>query len=514
MEISSNIQTVLHFLALLSLFGIWRKLAKTKKIQVPEPPGSLPFIGHLHLLGVQKPACKILASIADKSGPFFALRLGSKRLLVVSSWEIAKQCLSENDRVFATRARIAAGKHMGYNDAVFALAPYGEYWRDVRKLVTLQLLSHNRLEALKHVRHSEIDLLLKQLYSGDQEKVINLSKLLEEFTFNINLRMLVGKRYCSESFEDENSEAWRYKKAIEEAIFLSGCFVLSDAIPWLEWFDYEGYIGRMKRVGKEADSLIGKWLEEHLMNKNGDNENDFMNIMLSHLQGDAKSMYGHSRDTIIKATTLNLTLTGAGSTSVTLTWAISLLLNNPHVLKTAQEELNTYVGKSKWVQESDIPNLKYLQAIVKETLRLYPPGPVTGIREAMQDCNINGYYIPKGSRLLINIWKLQRDPRVWNNPDEFLPTRFLTTHADIDLKGQNLEFIPFGSGRRGCPAMNYGLHIVHLTVAKLIQGFDLSTVGNEGIDMKEGLGLALPKMNPLQVIIKPRLGLELYQCLN
>lgn len=205
-----------------------------------------------------------------------------------------------------------------------------------------------------------------------------------------------------------------------------------------------------------------------------------------------------------------LTLTGAGSTAVTLTWALSLLLNHPSVLKAAQEELDKQVGRERWVEESDIQNLKYLQAIVKETLRLYPPGPLTGIREAMEDCSIGGYDVPKGTRLVVNIWKLHRDPRVWKNPNEFKPDRFLTTHADLDFRGQNMEFIPFSSGRRSCPAINLGLIVVHLTLARILQGFDLTTVAGLPVDMIEGPGIALPKETPLEVVIKPRLGLELY----
>ncbi|XP_065625410.1 dimethylnonatriene synthase-like [Quercus suber] len=205
-----------------------------------------------------------------------------------------------------------------------------------------------------------------------------------------------------------------------------------------------------------------------------------------------------------------LILTGAGSTATTLTWALSLLLNHPSVLKAAQEELDMHVGKDKWVEESDIQNLKYLQAIVKETLRLYPPGPLTGVREAMEDCTVGGYFVPKGTRLLINIWKLQRDPRVWSNPSEFQPERFLTTHAGIDVRGQNFEYIPFSSGRRSCPGITFGLQVVHLALARLLQGFDITPMAGVKVDMREGPGIALPKVDPLDVILKPRLSMEHY----
>ncbi|KAJ6722503.1 CYTOCHROME P450 FAMILY PROTEIN [Salix koriyanagi] len=166
-----------------------------------------------------------------------------------------------------------------------------------------------------------------------------------------------------------------------------------------------------------------------------------------------------------------LILGGSDTTAGTLTWAISLLLNNRHMLKKAQEELDLQVGKDRQVVDSDVKNLVYLQAIIKETLRLYPAGPLLGPREAMEDCQVAGYHVPAGTRLIVNVWKIQRDPRVWTNPSAFLPERFLTSHADVDVRGQQFELIPFGSGRRSCPGVSFALQVLHLTLARLLHSF-------------------------------------------
>lgn len=208
-----------------------------------------------------------------------------------------------------------------------------------------------------------------------------------------------------------------------------------------------------------------------------------------------------------------LLLTGSESTSITLSWAISLLLNHPKALKAAQEELDHQVGKQRWVEESDIANLPYLQAIVKETLRMYPPSPLAGPREAMEDCHIDGHFISKGTRIIVDIWKVHRDPRVWHGPDEFRPERFLNEHGSIDFRGQSYEYIPFSLGRRACPGMNFGLQVVHLTLARLVQGFDIWTDNGGSVDMTEGLGLAMPKAIPLYAILATRLPSELYDAL-
>ncbi|CAH1447162.1 unnamed protein product [Lactuca virosa] len=513
-------ETFAQFLPLMGLFlsvliltykrstkNITRKITK---LAAPEPPGALPFVGHLHRLQGKAPIARILAKMADDYGPAYSLQLGSHRALVVSSWQMVKDCFTTNDRNFATRPNMTVSRYMGYDSAVFALAPYGAYWREIRKLVTLQLLTSQRLEKLKNVRDSEVKYLINELSkNGDQASVVDMTKWFEHVTFNIIVRILAGKRF-SDGGNDEDSQV---KEAIKKGLYLSGVFVVSDLIPNLEWMDIGGHVKAMKEAAKELDSVLGKWLDEHVdkrIEHDADKESDFIDVMLSNLSKDAE-IYGHRRETVIKATTLILILTGSESTAETLTWALSLLLNNPDIMKKAQKEVDIHVGREKWVEESDINFLPYLQAIVKETLRMYPPGPLAGPREAIDDCYIGDYHVSKGTRLIVNIWKLHRDPQIWSDPDEFRPERFLNEHSDVGYQGQNFEYIPFSSGRRMCPASTFALQVIHLTLARLLQGFDLSTPMGKLVDMTEGLGIALPKVTPLQVIITPRLSQELYQ---
>nr|GMC96651.1 cytochrome P450 82C4-like [Ipomoea batatas] len=472
---------------------------KVLPLRVPEAPGAWPFIGHLHLLHGRLPVARTLGHMADKYGPIFGLRLGSHPAIVVSSWEVVKECFTTNDLVFATRPRMAVGKYLGYNEALFALAPYGPYWRDIRKLVTVELMTISRLEKLQHVRTSEVEHCIGELHSSCHENgEVNLSEWFEHVTLNITLRLLVGKRF--------SRIAKHLKEVVSRALYLGGVFVPSDAIPSLEWMDIGGYIKGLKEVSKEMDEIIGTWLQEHIRNKKGDDDqSDFMDVMLSTLPEDAV-ISGHDRDTIIKATTLILILTGSESTAETLIWTTSLLLNNPHAIKMAQDEMDIHVGKDRLVEESDIKNLKYFQAIVKEGLRLYPPGPLSGPREAMEDCKIGKYHIPKGTRLILNLLKLHRDPRIWSEPDEFRPERwFKDEHSSIGYVGKSFEYLPFSGGRRMCPGMNFGLQVVQLTLARLLQGFNISTPMGMPVDMSEGLGIALPKLTPIQVLLTPRL---------
>ncbi|KAF8006604.1 hypothetical protein BT93_K0799 [Corymbia citriodora subsp. variegata] len=524
MDIPDKMHVVLTIVFSLIVLRILHKLVKsvnkkTAGSRIPELPGAWPLVGHLHLLWGPGPAFRKLGAMADVLGPVFSLQLGVHHAVVLSGREAARECLTVNDRALASRPDIAAGRYMGYNSAVLGLAPYGPYLRLVRKIATLELFSSLRLGALRPVRSSEVDALTKELWhrpaSGGG---VAIGEKLEHMMFNMNLRMITGNRFDDEEFEEVGSDAWRFKKAINKALYLCGVFVLSDAIPWLEWLDFQGHVRSMKETGRELDSVLDKWLRQHLEKRSnkgiqvGGGDADFMDLLLDSLPED-DVVFGHERKDIIKATALILILTGTESTSITMTWALSLLLNHPAVLKSAQQELDTVIGRHKWVQESDISNLKYLQAIVKETLRLYPPAPLTGIREAMEDCHISGCHVPKGTRVLINIWKLQRDPRVWPEPDAFRPERFLEEHEEVGLKAQNFEFIPFSSGRRSCPGATLGLQVVQFTLARILQGFEVTLEEGTKVDMAEGPGIALPRVNPLRVALQPRLPLHLYESL-
>ncbi|KAJ6971804.1 cytochrome P450 82A4-like [Populus alba x Populus x berolinensis] len=155
-------------------------------------------------------------------------------------------------------------------------------------------------------------------------------------------------------------------------------------------------------------------------------------------------------------------------------------------------------------------NLVYLQAIFKETLRLYPAAPLSGPHESMEECTVGGYHIPAGTRLSTNLSKIHRDPQVWSDPDEFQPERFLTTHKDCDFLGQHFEFIPFGSGRRMCPGISFALQVLNLALATLLHGFNIETVDDAPIDMTETGGITNVKATPLQALLTPRLSPGLY----
>ena len=202
---------------------------------------------------------------------------------------------------------------------------------------------------------------------------------------------------------------------------------------------------------------------------------------------------------------------GTEASITTLIWATSLILNNPSVLEKLKAELDIQVGKERYICESDLSKLTYLQAVVKETLRLYPPAPLSRPREFEEDCTIGGYTVKKGTRLITNLSKIHTDHNVWSNPLEFKPERFLTTDKDIDMKGQHFQLLPFGGGRRICPGINLGLQTVRLTLASFLHSFEILNPSTEPLDMTEVFRATNTKATPLEILIKPRLSPSCYE---
>ncbi|KAJ8647263.1 hypothetical protein MRB53_000286 [Persea americana] len=519
MDLLQQLQAIGGVLALLFLYKVclrfaWSKTEKSKRVEAPEVAGGWPVIGHLHLLRGHEPIHQKLGALADKYGPAFTLRLGLRRTLVVSSWEVVKDCFTTNDKVLASHPNSAMAKYMCYDYAMFGMAPYGPYWRDMRKITTLHLLSNARLDALEHVRAEVVDAHIKELYGPWVENsrrpvMVEIKQWFHKVTFDLIVRMVVGKQFFGAIGPHKEREERRFQKAIDQFFQLAVAFVISDVLPFLNWIDFQGHKSAMKRVAKELDSIMEVYLKEHrrkrLSGEAGDQQ-DFMDMMLSIMEDSQFSSY--DPDTIIKSTSLSLILGGTDTTALTLTIALSFLLNNPGTLTKAQEELDIHVGKDRIVDESDIKNLVYLQAIIKETLRL---GPTTTLplHQASEDCRIGGFFVPSGTCVLVITRKLHMDPCVWSDPCEFRPERFLTSHKNVDVRGQQFEYVPFGSGRRSCSGISFAVQVMHLTLARLLHGFEIASPSNVPIDI-ERFSVGNPKPTTVDVLITPRLPPQLY----
>nr|XP_007152789.1 hypothetical protein PHAVU_004G159800g [Phaseolus vulgaris]ESW24783.1 hypothetical protein PHAVU_004G159800g [Phaseolus vulgaris] len=456
-------------------------------------PKPLPIIGNLHMLG--KLPHRTLQSLATKYGPIMSLKLGQIPAIVVSSPETAELFLKTHDTVFASRPKIQASEFLSHGSKGLAFSEYSAYWRNMRKVCTVQLLSASRVEMFAPMRREELGVLVKSLkHSAASGEVVDLSELLGELMEKMVFKMVLG---CA---KDDRLDL---KNLIQEALNLIGAFNLADYIPWLRVFDLQGLTKRLKKASKSLDKGFEQIIQDKKSNpydKDKKCNMDFVEVLLSliHQPNEVHNNQNVIDRTNIKAIILDIIAGALETSSTMLEWAMSELLRHPSVMKRLQHELEHVVGMNRHVEENDLENLSYLNMVVKETLRLHPVAPLLVPRECREDVIIDGYFIKKKSRIIVNAWAIGRDPKVWNNAAIFDPTRF--ENDNIDIRGKDFRILPFGSGRRGCPGIHLGLTTLSLVLAQLVHCFDWVLplgMSSHELDMQEIFGLSIPRKNHL-----------------
>ncbi|XP_031247580.1 trimethyltridecatetraene synthase-like [Pistacia vera] len=476
-----------------------------RKLNLPPGPSPWPIIGNLNLIGSLPH--QSIHSLAKKYGPIMQLRFGSYTVVVGSSVEMARYFLKTYDHNFASRPKTAGGKYTTYNYSDMVWAPYGPYWRQARKMCQIELFSAKRLESFEYIRIEETKLFVNGLFKSCGKPII-LKDHFSNLSLNVISRMVLGKKYTEKS-ESEIVTPKEFKEMLEELFLLNGVLDIGDSIPWVGFLDLQGYRKRMKAVMKKLDRFYEHVLDEH--DGRGKNTSKDMVDVLLQLADDPSFQVKLQRHQI-KALIQDLLGGGTESSMVTLEWAISEILKKPDIFKKATEELDRVVGRNRLVQEKDISNLPFIDAIVKETMRLHPVAPMLVPRVAREDCNVAGYDILKNTRVLVNVWSIGRDPAVWSRPDEFCPERFME-NKEIDVMGHHFELLPFGAGRRMCPGYSLGLKVIRSNLANLLHGFAWKLPGDmkhEDLDMEEIFGLSTPRKFPLVAVPEPRLPLHVY----
>lgn len=307
-QLSAEVAATLTLLLIFYFLLRSKHTRKTKQIPFPpEPSGSWPITGHLHLLKGHPHVA--LGKLADKYGPIFTMKLGVHRALVVSSSEMAKACLGINDKVFMGRPRTVFVEHLTHNSANLGFSPYGSYWRKMRKITALKLLSNQRIKMSNHVRMSELRSAVKALYDTYWVKressggIVDMKKWLNDINMNTTVRIVVGQS-LKEFYQGEEYNKWQ--KALRDWFDLAGAFVPADALPILKWLDIGGYEKTMKNVAKEIDHLPQRWLEEHKRKRaSGETlteKQDFIDVLLEIFETKQDETSEFEADTVIRAT--------------------------------------------------------------------------------------------------------------------------------------------------------------------------------------------------------------------
>ncbi|XVE50804.1 hypothetical protein DITRI_Ditri01bG0192600 [Diplodiscus trichospermus] len=451
----------LNFFCLFMVVKILKRTtAKRAAIKLPPGPWKLPLIGNMHQLAGSMPH-HILKDLAKKYGDLMHLQLGEVPIIVVSSAEIAKEVMKKNDIIFSQRPNALVPDILTYNNRGIVFTPCGHYWRQMRKICTMELLCPNRVQSFQSIREEEVSELIKFI-ALNEGSTINLSEKIFSLLYGITARCAFGKK--SKGQEE-------FIRIVSEAAKLIAGFCLADMYPSSEVFKKISLMRiKVEKLHQASNRILENIVNEHKEKRNKmivAAQGDLVDVLLKlQEQGDLEIPLTNDS---IKAVIQDIFSAASDTTSITVEWAMSELLKNPKLMKVAQNEIRKVFGEKGRVNEERIQELKFLKSVVKETLRLHPPGALIP-RECCENCVINGYDIPAKTKVLINVWAIQRDSRYWKDAEEFYPERFL--NSSVDLRGAHFEYIPFGAGRRICPGISFGLPSVELTLANLLYHFD------------------------------------------
>ncbi|CAL4985280.1 unnamed protein product [Urochloa decumbens] len=485
-------KVLLATLSVLVLLVVLSKLMKSlvvpqPKLNLPPGPWTLPVMGSLHHLDSSRSTHRVMRDLAQKHGPLMMLRLGTLPALVVSSAEAAQEVMKTQDLAFADRFVSTNVRTLSSDSDGIVFMPYGDRWRQLRKIAVLELLTAGRVLSFRHIREDEVSRLMGSLAaSAGAGAAVNLSKMISRYVNDTFIRESVGSR-CK--YQDE------YLDALHSSLRHTLAMTVADLFPSSRLMQMLGTASRQVLMCRDRlQGVLEKIIHDakEAVDRGDDASEGFVGVMLR-LQKE-RSAPVEMTDETIAGVLLVLFTAGSETSSSTLNWCMTELVRWPAVMAKAQAEVREAFKGKTTITEIDLEGLSYLKLVIKEALRMHPPAPLLVPRQCRETCQVMGYDVPKGTVVYVNVWAISRDPKYWDDPEEFKPERF--EDSNLDYKGTNYEYLPFGAGRRICPGINLGVGNIELALANLLYHFDWKLpdgVEPKDIDLSEAEGLAVCK---------------------
>ncbi|KAK9940914.1 hypothetical protein M0R45_017547 [Rubus argutus] len=501
----------------------WHNPPSNKNPTLPPSPSCLkpwPIVGNLPEMLFNKPAFRWIHNLMDKMNTEIAcFRLGNVHVISVTSPELSREFLKKQDAVFASRpisisTRLATN---GYLTAV--MVPFGEQWKKMRRVITIELLSPARQRWLLKKRVEEADHLVRYVYnqcciSPDEGGIVNVRVAAQHYCANVIRKMVFNRRYFGKGMEDGGPglEEEEHVAALFTILKHIYSFCVSDYMPCLRGLDLDGH----EKIIKEALEITRKYheplIEERIQRyKEGFSDKepeDLLDILVSLKDVSGKPLLSPEE---IKALITEIMMATVDNPSNAIEWALAEMINQPELLQKATEELDAVVGRERLVLESDLSHLNYIKACAREAFRLHPQAAFNVPHVSMSDTTVDNYFIPKGSHVLLSRVGLGRNPKVWDEPLKFRPERHLKDDGSpVVLSESDLLFISFSTGMRGCVGSTLGTTMTVMLFARLLHGFSWDVPHEQSsIDLTESKD-ELTLATPLLALAKPRLPPHVY----
>ncbi|XP_072957616.1 cytochrome P450 76A1 [Typha angustifolia] len=470
--------------------------------RLPPGPKPLPILGNLLQLGYRPHWT--LAQMARSYGPVMLVSLGNMRTVVVSSSAAAREMFRDHDAALAGRMVYEAMRFESTNEGSIITAQLGVEWRMLRRLCTTGFFATARLDAMANVRCRCVEGLVRRVADAPH---VDLGRLLFLTSFNHTGNLVMSRDLLDSK---EGTLLFHHAGRIMELV---GKPNVSDFIPALRRFDPQGVRKGMDHHIQSALNVVSGFLKERVARRERegsgeDKKKDLLDVLLDFEGDGVEEPKKLSSETIVKVI-LEIFIAGIDTTAGTMEWAMAELINHPEVMRKAQAELRGSIATNKeHLEERDVLNLPYLKGVINETLRLHPPLPFLVPHKALKPCTLLGYHVPQDTQIFVNVWGIGRDPNSWVNPDEFKPERFVEMEGNnqVEYKGHHFEFLPFGSGRRKCPAIPLVSRLLPLVIGSLLYFFDWELPNGQDptrMDMRESMGISLRKDVSLSVVAVP-----------